>query len=477
MARGIALWLAALALMVGGKAAAAELALKRVMLSTGGIGYFEYEARVEGDAAVSIDVPLDQVDDVLKSLVVYDSAGSAGEITLPGREPLQQSFADLPFNRDALQSAIDLLNALQGAEIRVAAPRAISGRLVHVDQESIAGPGGVAETRPRVSVMTEQGLQQFPLHDADAINFADPKLQAQVATALERIAAYRDTGRRRLTLQLHGNGGRSVRVGYVVAAPLWKPTYRLSVDADPKAGTARLQGWAVLENFSGTAWHGVELTLLSGNPVTFRQALYESYYVPRQTVPVESGTHVLPPPDQGAIAMQAEAKPSASPPAQRYKPVGEPAPAAAAPAPPAGIEPAGAIEEATQIAFTTPYPVDVAAGQSLVLPLLDRQLPVRRIDSLDGWCEEPSDRRYNRAIRISPGQPGDRLWRSDALYDLIIEIDHNQRPRVSGRGSAVFIHVARADLSPTAGCISLPISALRKVIARLGPRTRLTIHC
>jgi L,D-peptidoglycan transpeptidase YkuD (ErfK/YbiS/YcfS/YnhG family) len=104
-------------------------------------------------------------------------------------------------------------------------------------------------------------------------------------------------------------------------------------------------------------------------------------------------------------------------------------------------------------------------------------LPVRRIDSLDGWCEEPSDRRYNRAIRISPGQPGDRLWRSDALYDLIIEIDHNQRPRVSGRGSAVFIHVARADLSPTAGCISLPISALRKVIARLGPRTRLTIHC
>jgi L,D-peptidoglycan transpeptidase YkuD (ErfK/YbiS/YcfS/YnhG family) len=104
-------------------------------------------------------------------------------------------------------------------------------------------------------------------------------------------------------------------------------------------------------------------------------------------------------------------------------------------------------------------------------------LPVRRIDSLDGWCEEPSDRRYNRAIRISPGQPGDRLWRSDALYDLIIEIDHNQRPRVSGRGSGVFIHVARADLSPTAGCISLPISALRKVIARLGPRTRLTIHC
>jgi L,D-peptidoglycan transpeptidase YkuD (ErfK/YbiS/YcfS/YnhG family) len=104
-------------------------------------------------------------------------------------------------------------------------------------------------------------------------------------------------------------------------------------------------------------------------------------------------------------------------------------------------------------------------------------LPVRRIGVLDGWCEDPSDRRYNRAIRISREQPGDRLWRADALYDLIIEIDHNQRPRVSGRGSAIFLHVARADLSPSAGCISAPINALRRFVARLGPQTRLIIHC
>lgn len=104
-------------------------------------------------------------------------------------------------------------------------------------------------------------------------------------------------------------------------------------------------------------------------------------------------------------------------------------------------------------------------------------LPARRLRAVDGWCEDPSDRRYNRPVRILPGQPGDRLWRADALYDLIIEIDHNQRPRVGGRGSAVFVHVARADLSPTAGCISLPIAALRRLIARLGPTTTLTIHC
>jgi L,D-peptidoglycan transpeptidase YkuD (ErfK/YbiS/YcfS/YnhG family) len=103
-------------------------------------------------------------------------------------------------------------------------------------------------------------------------------------------------------------------------------------------------------------------------------------------------------------------------------------------------------------------------------------LPIRPINVSDGWCEDPSDRRYNKAIAISPSRPGDRLWRSDALYDLVIEIDHNQRPRVSGRGSAVFIHVARAELAPTAGCISLPINTLKQLIARLGPKTTITIH-
>src|SRR5689334_19465539 len=151
---------------------AADLALKRVVLSTGGVGYFEYEARVEGNATLALDVPLDQVDDVLKSLAIYNSGGSAGEITLPGREPLAQSLSDLPFDRAALNSAIDLLNALQGAEIKVSAPKAVSGRLLHVDQELLRKAGGVAETRARVSVMTDAGLQQFTLHDVEAIAFA-----------------------------------------------------------------------------------------------------------------------------------------------------------------------------------------------------------------------------------------------------------------------------------------------------------------
>jgi L,D-peptidoglycan transpeptidase YkuD (ErfK/YbiS/YcfS/YnhG family) len=100
-------------------------------------------------------------------------------------------------------------------------------------------------------------------------------------------------------------------------------------------------------------------------------------------------------------------------------------------------------------------------------------LPVRPIARHDAWCEDPADRRYNRPIEASSG---DHLWRDDHLYDLIVEIDHNTRPRIVGRGSAVFIHVARAGFAPTAGCVALDQRRLRLLLARLGPRTVIDIR-
>lgn len=103
-------------------------------------------------------------------------------------------------------------------------------------------------------------------------------------------------------------------------------------------------------------------------------------------------------------------------------------------------------------------------------------LPVRRIAPGDGWCEDPGDRHYNRPVKLPPGSKADRLARQDPLYDFIIEIDHNTRPRVAGRGSAVFIHVARPGLAPTAGCVALTMPALRRLLARLGPRTKIMVE-
>lgn len=103
------------------------------------------------------------------------------------------------------------------------------------------------------------------------------------------------------------------------------------------------------------------------------------------------------------------------------------------------------------------------------------QLPVRRIRNDDGWCEDPHDRRYNRRIAVPKNSKADRLSRQDALYDFIIELDHNTRPRIAGRGSAVFIHVARPGFAPTAGCVALAMPALRRLLGRLGPQTRIAI--
>jgi L,D-peptidoglycan transpeptidase YkuD (ErfK/YbiS/YcfS/YnhG family) len=102
-------------------------------------------------------------------------------------------------------------------------------------------------------------------------------------------------------------------------------------------------------------------------------------------------------------------------------------------------------------------------------------LPVQAIRPEDAWSEDPNDRHYNQPIRLTREEPGDRLTRKDHLYDFIVEIDHNTRPRIAGRGSAVFLHLARENFGPTAGCVSMTQSAMRRLLRRLGPKTRIVI--
>ncbi|MBI5262653.1 MAG: L,D-transpeptidase family protein [Bradyrhizobium sp.] len=102
-------------------------------------------------------------------------------------------------------------------------------------------------------------------------------------------------------------------------------------------------------------------------------------------------------------------------------------------------------------------------------------LPVRAITAEDAWCEDPNDRHYNQPIRLKQATAGDRLRREDHLYDFIIEIDHNTRPRIAGRGSAVFLHLARENFGPTAGCVSMTKQAMLHLLQRLSPRSRIVI--
>jgi L,D-peptidoglycan transpeptidase YkuD (ErfK/YbiS/YcfS/YnhG family) len=102
-------------------------------------------------------------------------------------------------------------------------------------------------------------------------------------------------------------------------------------------------------------------------------------------------------------------------------------------------------------------------------------LGLRAIRPDDGWCDARGDRNYNREVTRPYPTSSETLWREDRLYDLILVLDHNERPRVQGGGSAIFMHVARPGFTPTEGCIALRVDHLRRVLATLRRGTRLRI--
>jgi hypothetical protein len=350
--------------------------LRRVMLSTGGVGYFEYEAEVTGNAELLMPVRMDQVDDILKSIVVFDAQGNTGFVQLPSRAPLSDIFRGLPFGPGALESNAGLIAALKGAEVSVRAGTSIEGRIISVNEETATAEGEHTITRHRVGVMTTDGLKQFVLEDANSVSFADPVLNRQIGQALAAIAEHRDGQGRTLKIRVNGSGSRKVTVAYVVETPLWKTSYRATT-LDAK--TARLQGWAILENVTGNDWTNIDLTVVTGNPVTFRQALYATYYVNRPELPVEIVGRILPRPDEGGVAARGEASDMAFAPAPPPPP-----PAMAAPMEEVIVKlgkssgrpmQAASAESATQVTFRMPFTVSVMNGQSLAVPIVDKVVP------------------------------------------------------------------------------------------------------
>ena len=365
------------------QAMAADLTLKRVMLSTAGVGYVEYAAPADGPATFQLAIPLDQVDDVLKSIVVFDSRGGVGSVELPPRDHGHAAFGNVPFGPDALTTPAAYLTALRGVTVDVLGPRPMTGRLLGVETER-TGEGEATQTR--VSLLTTDGLRQFVLEDADAVRVADPALRSGVERAMDAMRRDAARDQRVMTLRGSGTGAREVRVGYVAGAALWKTSYRLILPTQgAPAPSARLQGWAVLENTTGRDWDGVELTLQYGNPVSFRQALYRTYFVQRPEVPVQILGQILPDIDTRASDMKLTRDSAA----ERSAPAMAPAMALAAPPPPTAPSPmprmappaeqARGTEGAEETVFTLPTPVVLPAGHTASVPILDREVTATRI--------------------------------------------------------------------------------------------------
>lgn len=102
-------------------------------------------------------------------------------------------------------------------------------------------------------------------------------------------------------------------------------------------------------------------------------------------------------------------------------------------------------------------------------------VPVIPIGQLDGWCDDPRSRLYNRPVTLPFGPSHERMWRDDGLYDIVFDLDWNRGPIRRGRGSAIFLHAARPGFKSTEGCVAVGASWLRRLSPLIGPRTRIRV--
>ena len=384
-------------------AGAAELPLTRVVLSSSGLAQFIHSGPITGGSTIQLPVRLDQVDDILKSLTIFDREGAIGTVSLPGKTPLAELFRDLPFGPDALNSSADLLNALVGSEIEIAGQVAAKGRVFRVQREEVALPNNAGRTtRHRLTLMTDAGIVQAILEEVTSLRFTNPETRAQIERLLAGLTENRAKERRVLSIGFLGSGTRNVAISYVVAAPVWKTAYRMVLPKE--GGKARLQGWAVLENLTGGDWKDVELLLVSGNPVALRQALYTAFFADRPEVPVTAGMRIMPRTDDAldkAIATRrdvaavapprAAALPAPAPQSfatRAKRAVGAGALRASEPEPPppvAGVAEAAEAEEAsTQLLYRFPAKLSLATGHTMMVPFVDREVTAART-----WLYQP----------------------------------------------------------------------------------------
>ncbi|CTQ54240.1 hypothetical protein LP7551_02772 [Roseibium album] len=340
-----------------------------ITLSSGGLAEVIRKADIDSSGLIKMTVPLDQVNDVLKSIVVYDQSGVVEGISLPGPDPLGETFKNLPFSEEDLQSPARLLSKLQGTQVRLdKAGTQIEGLILGVSVRDRGDRGQVHV----VSVLSEGGIIGVVLDPATEIMFLDDDIEQKVSRALSAVGKGKSDGARTISLKIAGKGTREVAVSYVVPAPIWKTAYRVVTLPDNKA---RLQAWAVLENASGEDWENVEVTLSSGAPVTLKQRLHDLYWKQRREVPIDVSAGYVPRVDTGAepdlLTMESEAAPGGT--LQRSRVAAFNSAVASPKAVNMAAANVGEVQEGTVTAsFKLPWPVNLERGDTLSAPIVDK---------------------------------------------------------------------------------------------------------
>jgi hypothetical protein len=367
--------------LIAPAALATELPVRGVTLSSTGLAQIERAGEVAADQPVVFRAPLGDIDDLLRSLIVLDPVGRVEGLSLPARDLLNEAFRGLPLRPADFENRASLLNALRGQEAEATGVR---GRIATAAETE----AGLA-----LSLIAQRGLLSVLLKPGDEVTLTDPALAARVARAAEALAAARSDDERRIEIRLKADRARQVAAIYVAGAPLWKPSYRLLAPALGATGAqARLMGWAVVENASGSDWEGVRVSLVSDDAAAFRQPIFEPITVPRPELPVRIAEAIRVRPDTGAMPPMPAAAPMMAPPPA-------PAPRAAmrveaAPAPLAATVTTEAA--AGRVAFSLEQPVTLRSGETANLPFLDLNLPAERL----WWVQDLTATRPLQALRF-----------------------------------------------------------------------------
>ena len=280
-----------------------SLPLSQIVLFNSGVGYFQREGSIDGDARVDLQFPASDVNDLLKSLVLQDlGQGKITAISYDGQEPIEHTLKTFAIDLTGNPTFGQLLNQTRGEKIEVTlqngngiATSTMTGTILGMEAQTEPGPREVH----LLNLLGDEGLRSVPLNAIQRVRFLNAALDSELHRALAVLANAHNSLKKNVSIQFHGEGKRTVKVGYVVEAPMWKSSYRLVLD---KADKSTLQGWAVIENTSDEDWKDVRLALVSSRPISFQMDLYQPLFVPRPVVESERFASLRPPEYQGPLA-------------------------------------------------------------------------------------------------------------------------------------------------------------------------------
>jgi len=368
-------------------AVAAELPVRQIVLYKHGVGYFERSGELAAGESARLDFKASEMDDVLKSLTIEEKGGGKiSGLRYDSSQPLAQKLADFPFQLGAGQPLSAVLDQLKGASIELKfANETVIGAIVAA--RLVPGDDRRPE-REQITLLMDAGdLRNFDLGAAAGIRFTDARLQAQFKDYLAALTDARSKEKRSVYIDSTDAKQREVRAGYMIPTPVWKSSYRLIFGDGPQP---MLEGWAIVDNTTGEDWNKVDLSLVSGRPISFISQLYEPRYVARQTAELEEDRAAVPVVYQDAVEVESSALNAVPMPA----PPPPPAAKAALPmngraleqfaqlqkAPPiANVTPAAGRELGELFEYHIPTPVTVRRNESAMLPFLQQKIDARRL--------------------------------------------------------------------------------------------------